>query len=50
MLTPPLNPPSGCAFHPRCQKAMAECSTRRPVVHPLQSGRVVTCHLFDQEP
>jgi len=45
-----LRLPSGCAFHPRCQKAMPECSTRRPVVHPLQSGRVVTCHLFDQEP
>ena len=26
----PLNPPSGCPFHPRCPHALAECSTWTP--------------------
>jgi peptide/nickel transport system ATP-binding protein len=45
-----LRLPSGCAFHPRCQRAKAECSAVRPAVRTLESGRVVTCHLVDREP
>ena len=37
----PLNPPSGCAFHPRCAQRMAECSRAVP---QLAGG--VACHLY----
>ncbi len=30
----PENPPSGCAFHPRCHKAIGECSATRPALEP----------------
>jgi oligopeptide/dipeptide ABC transporter ATP-binding protein len=42
----PLNPPSGCRFHPRCVHAMARCASDEP--HLGESdGRLVACHLFD---
>jgi peptide/nickel transport system ATP-binding protein len=44
-----LRLPSGCAFHPRCARAMEICSVKRPDVRTLASGRVVTCHLFNEE-
>ncbi|NDW44594.1 ABC transporter ATP-binding protein [Ruegeria sp. PrR005] len=44
----PIDPPSGCAFHPRCAHATDLCSTRapRPVQH--RDGHV-ECHLIDPE-
>ena len=42
----PLNPPSGCHFHPRCPHAMARCSREAPVLRQT-GGREVACHLFD---
>jgi len=40
----PLDPPPGCAFHPRCPKVMAVCKTQRPAT--LRDGaRMVECHL-----
>lgn len=44
-----LRLPSGCAFHPRCVRAMETCGVKRPDVRTLASGRVVTCHLFNEE-
>jgi peptide/nickel transport system ATP-binding protein len=44
-----LRLPSGCAFHPRCASVMETCKARRPATRTLQNGRLVTCHLFDQE-
>jgi peptide/nickel transport system ATP-binding protein len=44
-----LRLPTGCAFHPRCTHAMDICGTTRPEVRMLASGRVVTCHLFNEE-
>lgn len=44
-----LRLPSGCAFHPRCPKAMDICSVDRPAQRILASGRLVTCHLFNEE-
>jgi peptide/nickel transport system ATP-binding protein len=41
----PLNPPSGCAFHPRCPQRMKHCSAIVPVLAPYQNG-VVACHLY----
>ncbi|WP_395703491.1 ABC transporter ATP-binding protein [Aquabacterium sp.] len=39
----PLNPPSGCAFHPRCPHANARCSAERPALANFQ-GIQVACH------
>jgi oligopeptide/dipeptide ABC transporter ATP-binding protein len=43
----PLNPPSGCRFHPRCPQAMPRCGREEPVLAPV-AGRFVACHLYDQ--
>ena len=43
----PLNPPSGCRFHPRCPRAMPVCGHQEPVLAPMD-GRLVACHLYDQ--
>lgn len=42
----PLNPPSGCPFHPRCPMAMAECSQAKPVLKEVRPGHRVACHLY----
>ena len=41
----PINPPSGCHFHPRCPRAMARCSREEPQLAEVE-GRLVACHLF----
>jgi len=41
----PLDPPSGCAFHPRCPKAMPVCATARPATRE-DGDSSVECHLF----
>ena len=40
----PINPPSGCAYHPRCPLAQAHCKTDRPEIRNLRGTRVA-CHL-----
>ena len=42
----PLNPPSGCYFHPRCPAAMDRCSVEAPLVKEIEPGHTLTCHLF----
>ena len=42
----PLNPPSGCRFHPRCPQAMPRCGDEEPTLTAVEE-RVVACHLFD---
>ncbi|MGY6695430.1 MAG: ABC transporter ATP-binding protein [Roseinatronobacter sp.] len=40
----PLNPPSGCHFHPRCPLADGECRAQRPALRQIAAGRKVACH------
>jgi oligopeptide/dipeptide ABC transporter ATP-binding protein len=44
----PLNPPSGCHFHPRCPKMMERCKTEIPRQIQLEEGHQVHCHLYDE--
>ncbi|MBM7068156.1 ABC transporter ATP-binding protein [Actibacterium sp. 188UL27-1] len=39
----PINPPSGCAFHPRCPLATDVCKSERPAMLDLREARVA-CH------
>jgi len=39
----PLNPPSGCSFHPRCPQATDLCKQERPVLRELR-GIKIACH------
>lgn len=43
----PLNPPSGCHFHPRCPLAVAECRQIDPVLRQTKAGHWVACHLAE---
>jgi peptide/nickel transport system ATP-binding protein len=43
----PLNPPSGCAFHPRCPHANARCSQERPKLLEIRGIRVA-CHAVEE--
>jgi len=42
-LPSPLNPPSGCVFHPRCPLATEECKQAVPVQRELGPGHLVAC-------
>lgn len=41
----PINPPSGCAFHPRCPFAIGRCRIETPPLVPMADGRIVACHV-----
>jgi len=43
----PVNPPSGCYFHPRCRYAQGICKTESPTYRDLGGEHFVTCHLAD---
>ena len=40
----PIDPPGGCAFHPRCPLVAAHCRKVRPDLATLDSGVQVACH------
>jgi oligopeptide/dipeptide ABC transporter ATP-binding protein len=42
----PIDPPSGCHFHPRCPFAMAECARVDPAVRAVGAEHLVACHLY----
>jgi peptide/nickel transport system ATP-binding protein len=44
----PLNPPSGCPFHPRCSQRLAHCSSVVPILTSGPAG-AVACHLYPPE-
>lgn len=41
----PINPPNGCAFHPRCPLAIERCRIDVPKLISMDDGRVVACHV-----
>jgi peptide/nickel transport system ATP-binding protein len=43
----PLNPPAGCAFHPRCPFADERCRRERPELRPAGSG-LAACHAVEE--
>ena len=44
----PLDPPSGCHFHPRCPHAMERCRSEQPRLREITPGHWSACHLNDQ--
>ncbi len=42
----PINPPSGCRFHPRCPSRMDICDKEIPVLKEVSSGHFVSCYLY----
>ena len=44
----PINPPTGCAFHPRCALANDRCRAERPELRPDVDGRVTACHAIEE--
>jgi len=44
-----LNPPGGCAFHPRCPHAQEICSVESPEERTV-NGATVTCHFAGELP
>jgi peptide/nickel transport system ATP-binding protein len=44
----PLNPPSGCAFHPRCPHANARCASERPQLKTI-AGIRIACHAVEED-
>lgn len=40
----PINPPSGCRFHPRCPLAAEICSREEPMLRELRPRHLVACH------
>jgi oligopeptide/dipeptide ABC transporter ATP-binding protein len=43
----PLNPPTGCRFHPRCPIAVEKCSVEEPEFRELRPGHWVACWLAE---
>ena len=41
----PLQPPSGCVFHPRCPIAVERCAAQVPALRPVRPGHQGACHL-----
>ncbi|MCJ7551986.1 MAG: ABC transporter ATP-binding protein [Anaerolineae bacterium] len=44
----PINPPSGCRFHPRCSIAQENCAVDDPPLRELRPGHQVACHYAEQ--
>ncbi|MEQ9811475.1 MAG: ATP-binding cassette domain-containing protein [Azospirillaceae bacterium] len=44
----PINPPSGCPFHPRCPHANERCKAELPRSLPTPEGAFVACHAVEE--
>jgi hypothetical protein len=40
----PIDPPSGCVFHPRCPRATDICKTEEPLLARYPNGHLAACH------
>ena len=40
----PINPPSGCTFHPRCPFAFERCMVEEPLLQPVSENHLASCH------
>ncbi len=47
LIPDPINLPSGCAFHPRCNHAMPICSEQLPGMRWFSDTHYVNCHLYN---
>jgi len=46
----PINPPSGCRFHTRCQSYIGDiCRLREPKLIEVERGHKVACHLYSEK-
>ena len=45
----PINPPNGCKFVDRCNKAMDMCRENRPKMVEIEPEHFVACHLYDKK-
>ncbi|MGI2335442.1 MAG: ABC transporter ATP-binding protein [Dehalogenimonas sp.] len=43
----PIDPPSGCVFHPRCPKVFESCPHVIPLLNDIGEGHLVACLLYD---
>ncbi len=43
----PINPPSGCHFHPRCHKKIDGCAMETPTLKQVGEDRYVSCFLYE---
>ncbi len=46
----PLDPPTGCRFHPRCAFAVDECRRVEPQLREIAAGHAVRCHVAESLP
>jgi len=44
----PVNPPSGCYFHPRCRYAKPICSQEEPALREVEKDHWVSCHFAEK--
>ena len=44
----PVNPPSGCHFHPRCPHVMPQCRQQYPPTFPLSTSHSTACFLYEE--
>ena len=42
----PIDPPSGCTFHPRCPEVIDECKYKVPSLETITQGHKASCHLI----
>lgn len=45
----PIDPPSGCRFHPRCIHTTDRCKKEVPILKEIEPGHFVACFLFDHK-
>jgi peptide/nickel transport system ATP-binding protein len=48
LMPDPTDLPTGCTFHPRCPKAIAECSKKVPKITEVEPGHYVNCLLYEK--